>query len=416
MGQLGQAAGAGVEGYLTQRDNERLQQAYAALEAGQPPELVAEAFKSGRPIPTGVPGQGGVPSPAPSINVPQMQQPNVVGRVIGPSSPLGGLAGPPPQVQYTGDSFTPRQPEMAQSAPGQSAPQQMLQRAPQQPQPQPQPQAQTRISQPAPQAAPQQQGGGMAQFMGAVTPRNMPLAQMMLQNRQQRQAQQVELAKARETSDLRASIEGMRDARQRDIAEANNETRAAIAEAQIKAGTERAQLTNNTNVMRILTQAQTAYRAIEARIANDQSDDATARARLKQDADLLKATTAYFAIASRSADEIPSPENTARQNAAEAALKALLASGGYDGRGVEVTPGETTVTKVPGIGGTSIGETTKKTTGAPSARVTRPGASPAPTPAPQSDTVTVTRKADGKSVQMSREKAKTLDPSKYTIR
>lgn len=429
FGDLGQAAGAGLNEYTTQMDYDKLAQfVNEAMQRGVPPQQAAQ--QAAQAFPGLMGGQGGGQSQRPGLQVPQMTQPNVVPNTIGPSSPVqgGGMGGgmgslgapqgaPPQQPQdytvgqtspglerfYAAGDATRSQPRPLGTEPrdqtpleypetpgaGQRLPQRQIQQT---------------------SAAPSQPGRAPAQGMGGlVTPRNMPLFQVLMQRQAQKDSQQVEMRKAEETAGLRRDVEGMKDKTRRDIADANIASREAVAQLNAGVKTELGQVKNDTDVLRILTNRKNVLDALGAKAELAGDDLEFRKQKSESDNGVLKVLAGVYQASMNAAANMPAKDRKAAEERAR-----LLYERGVDAvTGMRVTGGETVTEPTPGIFGTGIGAGEKKTktplgVEGPTKPIGPGGKS--------SETVTVVRKSDGKALPMTRAQFEKLDKTKYEVR
>lgn len=272
FGDLGQAAGAGLNEYTTQMDYDKLAQYVDSLfkqgvSPAQAVQLVNQRFP-GAAQGGGQPGQAPAPA-APRPQVPGLNQGNVVMDAVPMrgANPLGSLGAPqqapqqsaPPQQPYptvgqtspamerwlaAGDESrsTPRNPG---TIPQDQTPIAYPETAPRQAQPQ------NRMQQTsgAPSQAPQQGAQGMA---GLITPRNMPLAQMLLQ-------QQTSRANAQAAGNAKTQVAGTNLERDRikqegrmEVERFKADARAGIVSAQLQAKLQQFDAQNQTDIWQSL--------------------------------------------------------------------------------------------------------------------------------------------------------------------
>lgn len=364
FGTLGQGVGAGAEGVVTQMDYDKLAQYVDSLfKQGVSPQQAVQLVNQRFPGAaqgggSASPGVGNLPA-APRPNVPGINQPNVVPQMIGPSSPmqtpgagLGTLAAPQ-QAPQSAPPQQPQDPRLTSRPSGNrivgsplelngaepDAPTPYPESAPQRQAPQAQPQNRMQQASAAPSQAPQQQS-----FAGRITPRNMPLAQLILQQRQAQGAQQVEMAKASATNDLRQSIEGMKEQGRNDRTVFNAGARAALKEADINSAMQVAQLNNDTRVLGILSNFKAAMARISQMAADRTQEGEQFRAKLAQNDQVLKAFTQRYGAAVNSYATLPSAETQRALEETDTMFKAWVETL----YGVSVTPGKKTTKETPG--------------------------------------------------------------------
>lgn len=354
FGDLGQAAGAGLNEYTTQMDYDKLAQfVNEAMQRGVPPQQAAQQAAQAFPgIAGGGAGQGrpagGGGLPVPQVQVPGVNQPNVVPNRIGPSSQMqtpgggmGSLGAPAPIGAQSARG--PVDDSMLQTSPGRSPPQmQLTQQNPPQPEPYPNAPGQ-RVQQTS--AAPSQPGQAPAQGMGGlITPRNMPLAQMILQQRQQQAQLAADQNKTREMADLRTSIEGMREGGRNDRALLSAGTKASLKQADIAAAMQTAQLNNDTRVLAILTGLQETMARLRELSADRGQRGEQFRQKMGQDDQVLdvlqRRLAADNAAYSRAMDQQTSEMLGQSASAFNEYIRQRYA--------IDITPGKKTTVKEPG--------------------------------------------------------------------
>lgn len=389
FGDLGQAAGAGLNEYTTQMDYDKLAQYVDSLfKQGVSPQQAVQLVNQRFPGVSqggGQPGQAPAPQ-APRPQVPGLNQGNVVMDAVPMqgANPLGSLGAPQQAPQQVPQQSAPapmgvqsaRGPvddTMLQTSPGRSPPQmQLMQENPPQPESYAQPRPQNRMQQTnaAPSQAPQQGAQGMA---GLITPRNMPLAQMLLQ-------QQTSRVNAQAAGNAKTQVAGTNLERDRikqegrmEVERFKADARAGIVSAQLQARLQQFDAQNQTDIWQSLLD----YNAKRAAIAQSGLNAATRNNVLLE---LYKSNNNLLGRIGvmRGMD----PELDAQIDKAQADQDALKLVVG----GVQNVPGPDV--KVPGspgvnvpvignVGGTP--DTTKP--GKPSSVIKGPAA-PAPAPAP----------------------------------
>ena len=379
MGTLGKAVGEGVEGYLTERDLNSLRSVNPAGagggQQGQDP-MVQQVLELAR--------QGVDPRTAVQhimeqrkLGVRGVNQPQIVPQSIGPSAqmPMPGAGGglgslgaqppAPPQAnpqqpyQTVGQTSpamermfaavdesrsTPRQPGMI---PGD----QTVEEYPQTPV---QGRPQNRIGQTQSTQSPAQPPaeGPLAGFgvSGRITQRNLPLAQLMMQQRSKEAASEARLGGIERQLQVRQEIEADKEAgkdRRQAAALAN---RAEIAQLDSDTRTQLGQLKNDTDIFRVLQQRAAAMAAIGQRAAQSGDELEFKREKSGSDGELVKALTKVYTASMQSAAALPTGERKAAEEKAGAmyqqALKQIY--------GMELTGGGETTTVTPGFfGGTA---------------------------------------------------------------
>lgn len=360
FGDLGQAAGAGLNEYTTQMDYDKLAQYVDSLfKQGVSPQQAVQLVNQRFPGAaqgggSASPGVGSLPA-APRPNVPGINQPNVVPQTIGPSSQMQtpggfGTLGAPQQAPQQAapapmgaqSARGPVDDSMLQTSPGRSPPQmQLAQENPPQAESYAQGRPQNRMQQTsaAPSQAPQQPS-----MAGVITPRNMPLAQLILQQRQAQAAQQTEVAKANATNDLRQLIEGMKEQGRNDRTVFNAGAKAALKEADINAAMQVAQLNNDTRVLGILSNFKAAMARIGQMAADRTQEGEQFRQKLAQNDQVLKAFTQRYGAAVNGYATLPSAETQRALEETDTMFKAWVETL----YGVSVTPGKKTTKETPG--------------------------------------------------------------------
>lgn len=360
FGDLGQAAGAGLNEYTTQMDYDKLAQYVDSLfKQGVSPQQAVQLVNQRFPGAaqgggSASPGVGSLPA-APRPNVPGINQPNVVPQTIGPSSQMQtpggfGTLGAPQQAPQQAapapmgaqSARGPVDNSMLQTSPGRSPPQmQLAQENPPQAESYAQGRPQNRMQQTsaAPSQAPQQPS-----MAGVITPRNMPLAQLILQQRQAQAAQQTEVAKVNATNDLRQSIEGMKEQGRNDRTVFNAGAKAALQEADINAAMQVAQLNNDTRVLGILSNFKAAMARIGQMAADRTQEGEQFRQKLAQNDQVLKAFTQRYGAAVNGYATLPSAETQRALEETDTMFKAWVETL----YGVSVTPGKKTTKETPG--------------------------------------------------------------------
>ncbi len=360
FGDLGQAAGAGLNEYTTQMDYDKLAQYVDSLfKQGVSPQQAVQLVNQRFPGAaqgggSASPGVGSLPA-APRPNVPGINQPNVVPQTIGPSSQMQtpggfGTLGAPQQAPQQAapapmgaqSARGPVDDSMLQTSPGRSPPQmQLAQENPPQAESYAQGRPQNRMQQTsaAPSQAPQQPS-----MAGVITPRNMPLAQLILQQRQAQAAQQTEVAKANATNDLRQLIEGMKEQGRNDRTVFNAGAKAALQEADINAAMQVAQLNNDTRVLGILSNFKAAMARIGQMAADRTQEGEQFRQKLAQNDQVLKAFTQRYGAAVNGYATLPSAETQRALEETDTMFKAWVETL----YGVSVTPGKKTTKETPG--------------------------------------------------------------------
>lgn len=384
FGTLGQGVGAGAEGIVTQMDYDKLASEVDALfRQGASPQQASQILTQKYPqLGGGQPGGAGGMGQPPRPNVPGMNQPNVVPQMIGPSSQMqtpgggggfGTLGAPqqsaPPQQPYptvgqtspalertfaAGDASRsmPRNPGMI---PQDQTPTPYPETAPRQAQPQ------NRMQQTsgAPSQAPQQPGG----MGGLITPRNMPLAQMIFQQRQKDASSEARLQGIERQLAGRQAVEGMKEEGRNSRAVFNAGARAALKEADLGAAIQTAQLRNDTQVLAILSGLKAAMARVGESAADrtqrgEQFDD-----RMENDDPVLKVLTQTLGNGLNSYSRMPDDVAKEQLGQASAAYIEYLKT-----KGVSITPGSKKTEQVPG----QFFGTNEKTTKTPPAAAVKP--------------------------------------------
>lgn len=385
FGDLGQAAGAGLNEYTTQMDYDKLAGEVDALfRQGASPQQASQILTQKYPqLGGGQPGGAGGMGQPPRPNVPGMNQPNVVPQMIGPSSqmqtPGGGYGtlGAPQQApqQSAPPQQPPQDPRLASRPSGNrilgsplelngvapDAPIAYPETAPRQAQPQ------NRMQQTggAPSQAPQQPGG----MGGLITPRNMPLAQMIFQQRQKDASSEARLQGIERQLAVRQAVEGMKEEGRNSRAVFNAGARAALKEADLDAAIQTAQLRNDTQVLAILSGLKAAMARVGESAADraqrgEQFDD-----RMEKDDQVLKVLTQTLGNGLDSYSRMPDDVAKEQLGQASAAYIEYMKT-----KGVSITPGSKKTEQVPG----QFFGTNEKTTKTPPAAAVKPPTGPKP--------------------------------------
>lgn len=426
FGTVAEGAKPFIEEMRTNQDFDLLsQQAMQLMEQGVSPQEAAARLKGGGAPPQGQPAPGGQRPGlvAPTVPVGTPQQPNIVPRTIGPSSPLQDR----PQSQAPqGQSIlgAPRpavMPEMAQG--GYAAPFTPRDTSPygDMTQRQPLPTHQALSGAPGQgltsvaRSQPQAQGSQLYGVQGRITSRNLPLAQLMSQKIQQRDLANAKQQGALEALNLKANLDREKMTSRENIAVLNAQTRANVAGANIDKALQVAELTNDTDVFKALKSFDAQMAAIAERAARGDQQAQVAWARLQQNAPLLKATTQmYAALAKLKGTPFFEKSDQEEFDTVRGILTGLGGSGLYEAQ-VTVKPGEETTTTQPGPipGLPEVGASTKTERGPAQIRVgpgagqssvsagassKGPASKPAGPPAPKTVVRTGTNKVTGKKV------------------
>ena len=385
FGDLGQAAGAGLNEYTTQMDYDKLAGEVDALfRQGASPQQASQILSQKYPQwGGGQPGGAGGMGQPPRPNVPGMNQPNVVPQMIGPSSqmqtPGGGYGtlGAPQQApqQSAPPQQPPQDPRLASRPAGNrilGSPLELNGVAPDAPTPYPetaprQAQPQNRMQQTsgAPSQAPQQPGG----MGGLITPRNMPLAQMIFQQRQKDASSEARLQGIERQLAVRQAVEGMKEEGRNSRAVFNAGARAALKEADLDAAIQTAQLRNDTQVLAILSGLKAAMARVGESAADraqrgEQFDD-----RMEKDDQVLKVLTQTLGNGLDSYSRMP--DNVAKEQLGQASAAYIEY---MKTKGVSITPGSKKTEQVPG----QFFGTNEKTTKTPPAAAVKPPTGPKP--------------------------------------
>jgi len=414
FGTVAEGAKPFIEEMRTNQDFDLLsQQAMQLMEQGVSPQEAAARLRGGAN--GGIQASGGQRPglTAPQVRVGTPMQPNVVGNVVGPSSPLQDrpqaqapqaqsiLGAPRPAV--SGPSILGSPLEM--NDPGYAAPQPPP-RQPLRPPVQTAP-APVQMAQAAqPQAQPSQLYG----VQGRITSRNLPLAQMMSQRLQQRDLASAKQQGALEATQQKATLEREKEQGRNDRALLAAETRANIAAAEIDKALQLGELTNDTNVMRALLGYKAAMLATSERARlGDRNADLRGQM-LQMMAPAVKVAAQSLGSARALAGAMPTEENNRRVLEEQARFDALMSLGANLEAKSDIIPGDEQTVTTPGAFGVFPDKTEKKV-GPPSAKATPTGGpgvvvsppkGPAPKPPGQPAQKTVVRtgtnKATGKKV------------------
>jgi hypothetical protein len=386
FGDLGQAAGAGLNEYTTQMDYDKLAGEVDALfRQGASPQQASQILTQKYPqLGGGQPGGAGGMGQPPRPNVPGMNQPNVVPQMIGPSSqmqtPGGGYGtlGSPQQApqQSAPPQQPPQDPRLASRPSGNrilGSPLELNDVAPDAPTPYPetaprpaQPQNRMQQTSGAPSQAPQQGAGGMG---GLITPRNMPLAQMIFQQRQKDASSEARLQGIERQLAGRQAVEGMKEEGRNSRAVFNAGARAALKEADLGAAIQTAQLRNDTQVLAILSGLKAAMARVGESAADraqrgEQFDD-----RMEKDDQVLKVLTQTLGNGLDSYSRLPDDVAKEQLGQASAAYIEYMKT-----KGVSITPSSKKTEQVPG----QFFGTNEKTTKTPPAAAVKPPTGPQP--------------------------------------
>lgn len=285
FGDLGQGVGAGAEGVVTQMDYDKLAQYVDSLfKQGVSPQQAVQLVNQRFPGAaqgggSASPGVGSLPAPqAPRPQVPGLNQGNVVMDAVPMrgANPLGSLGAPQQAPQQSApapmgaqSARGPVDDAMLQTSPGRSPPQmQLAQENPPQAESYAQGRPQNRMQQTsaAPSQAPQQPS-----MAGVITPRNMPLAQLLLQ-------QQTNRVNAAASANAKTQVAGTNLERDRLKAESRMElekfkadARAGIVSAQLQAKLQQFDAQNQTDIWQSLLDYNAKRAAIAQSGANAQT-------------------------------------------------------------------------------------------------------------------------------------------------
>lgn len=399
FGDLGQAAGAGLNEYTTQMDYDKLSQYVGDLfKQGVSPQQAVQLANQRFPGLMGG-GQGqGAPQPSPQAPMPQvptLNQGNVVMNAVPTqgANPLGSLGAPQGQPQPQSapapmgaqSARGPVDDSMLQTSPGRSPPQmQLTQQNPPQPEPYPNtPAPRVQQTSAAPSQAPQQGAQGMA---GLITPRNMPLAQLLLQNQTSRaNAQAMGNAKT-QVAATGLERDKVKQEGRMEVEKFKAEARAGIVSAQLAARLQQFDVQNQTNIWKEYMDLQAKMAAIKQSGLNSERRDSMLKAIYQSTSSILAKNAAFKGM--------------------DAGLDAVLDEAESIRRGIEMSQGVVTTTgpdvvtpATPGVKLPIVGEVggtpETKTPGKPKTKV-GPGAA-APQPAGQSDRVSIIVVKTGKS-------------------
>ena len=265
FGDLGQAAGAGLNEYTTQMDYDKLAQYVDSLfkqgvSPAQAVQLVNQRFP-GAAQGGGQPGQAPAPA-APRPQVPGLNQGNVVMDAVPMrgANPLGSLGAPQQAPQQSAPPQQPQQGPRQVGLPGMDQYQRPQSLPPLDYGEQPQSQAPESYAQPRPQNRMQQTSGAPSQapqpgaqgMAGLITPRNMPLAQMLLQ-------QQTSRVNAQAAGNAKTQVAGTNLERDRikqegrmEVERFKADARAGIVSAQLQAKLQQFDAQNQTDIWQSL--------------------------------------------------------------------------------------------------------------------------------------------------------------------
>lgn len=422
FGTVAEGAKPFIEEMRTNQDFDLLsQQAMQLMEQGVSPQEAAARLKGGGAPPQGQPAPGGQRPGlvAPTVPVGTPQQPNIVPRRIGPSSPLQDRPQPQaPQGQSILGAPRPAvMPEMAQG--GYAAPFTPRDTSPygDMTQRQPLPTHQALSGAPGQgltsvaRSQPQAQGSQLYGVQGRITSRNLPLAQLMSQKIQQRDLANAKQQGAMELAQQKQILEREKEQGRNDRALLAAETRANIAAAEIDKAIQLGNLSNDTNIMRALL----GYKAnIYATSERARLGDKNAELRgqmLQMMAPAIKVAAQSLGSARALAGAMPNEENKRRVLEEQARFDALMSLGANLEAKSDIIPGDEETVTTPGAFGvfpdkteTRVGPPSAKATptGGPGVVVAPPPGAPAPKPASQPAPKTVVRtgtnKVTGKKV------------------
>lgn len=281
FGDLGQAAGAGLNEYTTQMDYDKLAQYVDSLfKQGVSPQQAVQLVNQRFPGAAPDGGQGGpaMAPQAPRPQVPGLNQGNVVMDAVPMrgANPLGSLGAPQQAPQQSApapmgaqSARGPVDDAMLQTSPGRSPPQvQLAQENPPQAESYAQGRPQNRMQQTsaAPSQAPQQPS-----MAGVITPRNMPLAQLLLQ-------QQTNRVNAAASANAKTQVAGTNLERDRlkaddrmELEKFKADARAGIVSAQLQAKLQQFDAQNQTDIWQSLLDYNAKRAAIAQSGANAQT-------------------------------------------------------------------------------------------------------------------------------------------------
>ena len=281
FGDLGQAAGAGLNEYTTQMDYDKLAQYVDSLfKQGVSPQQAVQLVNQRFPGAaqgggSASPGVGNLPAPqAPRPQVPGLNQGSVVMNAVPMqgANPLGSLGAPQQAPQQAVPPQQPQDPRLTSRPSGNrivgsplelngaepDAPTPYPESAPQRQAPQAQPQNRMQQTSAAPSQAPQQPS-----MAGVITPRNMPLAQLLLQ-------QQTNRVNAAASANAKTQVAGTNMERDRlkaadrmELEKFKADARAGIVSAQLQAKLQQFDAQNQMDIWQSLLD----YNAKRAAIA-----------------------------------------------------------------------------------------------------------------------------------------------------
>lgn len=353
FGDLGQAAGAGLNEYTTQMDYDKLAQYVDSLfKQGVSPQQAVQLVNQRFPGAaqgggSASPGVGNLPAPqAPRPQVPGLNQGSVVMNAVPMqgANPLGSLGASQQAPQQTvpapmgaQSARGPVDAAMLQTSPGRPPPQtQLAQENPPQAESYAQPQPQNRMQQTSavPSQAPQQPS-----MAGVITPRNMPLAQLLLQ-------QQTNRVNAAASANAKTQVAGTNMERDRlkaadrmELEKFKADARAGIVSAQLQAKLQQFDAQNQTDIWQSLLDYNAKRAAIAQSGANAQTRNNVLLELYKSNNNLLGRIGAMRGL---------DPELDAQIDKAQADQDALKLVVG----GVQNVPGPDV--KVPGSPGVNV--------------------------------------------------------------
>lgn len=388
FGDLGQAAGAGLNEYTTQMDYDKLSQYVGDLfKQGVSPQQAVQLANQRFPGLMGG-GQGqpqGAPPQAPQPQVPTLNQGNVVMNAVPTqgANPLGSLGAPQgapaPAPMGAQSARGPVDDSMLQTSPGRSPPQmQLAQQNPPQPEPYPNaPAPRVQQTSAAPSQAPQQGAQGMA---GLITPRNMPLAQLLLQNQTSRANAQASGAAKTQVAATGLERDKVKQEGRMEVEKFKAEARAGIVSAQLAARLQQFDVQNQTNIWKEYMDLQAKMAAIKQSGLNSERRDSMLKAIYQSTSSILAKNAAFRGM---------DPALDATLDEAESIRRGIeVAQGVVTKTGPDVVTPATPGVKLPIVG--EVGGTPEtKTPGKPKTKV-GPGAAAPPTQKTEAKTVVKT--------------------------
>lgn len=179
---------------------------------------------------------------------------------------------------------------------------------------------------------------------GLITPRNLPLAQLIMQQRQQERTQAAMQERVNTQSATKTGVESMKEQGRNERTVYNAEARAELRKADIDKAIEIAQLNNDTRVLGILKGFDAQMARLREKAAERGEKGEQFRAKLGQNDAVLKAFTQRYGSAVNAYSQLPSPETQKALEETDVMFKSWVESL----YGVSVTPGTKKTVEEPG--------------------------------------------------------------------